>query len=152
MAARRDLTFERLDDVMADVDRLLKGHTTLGRWSLGQICNHLSGSFIGSVEGYGGKAPWLIRQTFGRFMKRKILRSGRMREGAPLPAKFQPKPGLDDRAEAEALRAVIGCVTGSRPPSADHPFLGPMAPEEWMTFHRIHAAHHLSFVIPDEAC
>src|SRR4051794_14935085 len=45
MAERRDLSFTSLEDVMAEVDRLLAGHETVGRWSLGQICNHLGTSF-----------------------------------------------------------------------------------------------------------
>ena len=38
---RRPLVFVRLDEVMPDVERLLAGHVTVGRWTLGQICNHL---------------------------------------------------------------------------------------------------------------
>ena len=38
---RRALSFATLDGVMPDVDHLLTGHTTVGQWSLGQICNHL---------------------------------------------------------------------------------------------------------------
>ena len=105
MPERRPLTFASLNEVMPDVDRLLNGHTTVGKWSLGQICNHLSGAVIGSVEGFGGKAPWLIRKTIGPIIKRQILCAGRMREGMKLPEQFLPKPGLDPRAEAEALRA-----------------------------------------------
>jgi hypothetical protein len=30
---------------MPDVDRLLRGHTTLGSWSLGEICGHLTQAF-----------------------------------------------------------------------------------------------------------
>ena len=60
MPERRTLEFARLDDVMPEVDRLLAGHTTVGNWSLGQICNHLSRPRSGSsVEGFGVKAPWL---------------------------------------------------------------------------------------------
>jgi hypothetical protein len=42
MAERRELTFASLDDVMPDVERLLAGHVTVGRWTLGQILNHLA--------------------------------------------------------------------------------------------------------------
>ena len=46
-ASRRALTFESLDRVMPDVDRLLEGHTTVGTWTLGQICNHLTRRSLG---------------------------------------------------------------------------------------------------------
>ena len=42
---------------MPEVDRLLQGHRTVGNWSLGQICNHLAGSFIYSVEGFPAQGP-----------------------------------------------------------------------------------------------
>ena len=39
---RRTLRFNSLDEVMPDVERLLEGHSTVGNWSLAQICRHLS--------------------------------------------------------------------------------------------------------------
>ena len=104
---RRPLHFDTLVEVMPDVDQLLRGHTTLGRWSLGQICNHLTGALIGSVEGYSVRAPWLLRMTVAPLMKRKLLESGRMREGIKLPEKVLPRPGLDARIEAEGLRGAL---------------------------------------------
>lgn len=48
-ASRRPLAFASLARVMPDVDRLLEGHTTVGYWSLGQICNHLTQSLKGTT-------------------------------------------------------------------------------------------------------
>src|SRR3954451_10429489 len=104
MPTRRDLSFASLDRVMPEIDRLLEGHTTVGNWSLGQICNHLGATLVGSLEGFGVQAPWLVRKTIGQVVRRRILRSGRMRAGVKLPERFLPRPGLDARAEAEALR------------------------------------------------
>ena len=39
---RRTLRFDRFDDIMPDVERLLAGHATVGAWSLAQICRHLA--------------------------------------------------------------------------------------------------------------
>ena len=39
---RRAIQFESLDEIMPEVDRLLEGHTTVGNWSLAQICRHLA--------------------------------------------------------------------------------------------------------------
>jgi hypothetical protein len=51
---------------MPDVQRLLAGHRTVGRWSLAQICNHLAASITWSVEGFPDRpAPWLVRVTLG---------------------------------------------------------------------------------------
>src|SRR3954453_19718798 len=107
MPGRRALTFASLDRVMPEVDRLLEGHTTVGNWSLGQVCNHLAGAFVASVEGFPGRAPWLVRKTLGRLKGRQIRGTGTMPAGVQLPERFLPRPGLDARAEAEALRAAL---------------------------------------------
>jgi hypothetical protein len=145
---RRALTFTRLDEVMPDVDRLLAGHQTVGNWSLGQICNHLTAALLGSVEGFDFGVPWFLRLTLGRLAKRQILRSGRVRAGVKLPERALPRPGLDDRAEAEALRAALNHFSGYTGAVADHPFFGRMTKPEWIRLHLIHCAHHLSFVLP----
>jgi hypothetical protein len=148
MAERRTLTFTRLDEVMPDLDRLLEGHRLAGQWSLGQICNHLSGAIQGSVEGFPFRAPWPVRKLIAPVFKRTIFRSGRMSEGAPLPKNALPKPDLDDRAEAEALRAALRLYAAHTGPMADHPFFERLSRDEWTRLHCIHCAHHLSFVHP----
>jgi hypothetical protein len=148
MAERRSLTFPTLDRVMPDVDRLLEGHQTLGQWSLGQVCNHLATSITYSVEGFPMRAPWILRTTLGAVKRRQLFKTGRMAGGIRLPAKDVPKPGLDARAEAEALRATLQYYAAHQGPLALHPLLGKMAREQWTRFHGIHCAHHLSFLLP----
>lgn len=148
MTERRTLEFDRLDDVMAEVDRLLAGHATVGNWSLGQICNHLAGTYRMSVEGFGIRAPWLVRATLGRSFKKTMFRERRMKAGIKVPESFLPKPGLDARAEAEALRASIAYYRDRPETRAPHPFFGRMPGEEWDRVHLIHSAHHLSFAVP----
>jgi hypothetical protein len=148
MPGRRTLDFARLDDVMPEVDRLLAGHATVGNWSLGQMCNHLAATFRFSVEGFGVKAPWPIRATLGRVIKKKILGDRKMKEGIKVPEKFLPKPGLDGRAEAESLRGSIAYYLAHPEARAPHPFFGRLTGEEWDRLHCIHCAHHLSFAVP----
>jgi hypothetical protein len=148
MAERRTLTFARLDQVMPDVDRLFEGHKTVGQWSLGMICNHLGTALQSSVEGFPGRAPWLVRKTIAPFVKRKILRTGQMTEGIKVPEAFLPKPGLDARAEAEALLVALRFYAARTGPLAEHPFFGRISRDEWTRLHCIHCAHHLSFVHP----
>ena len=47
-----------------------------------------------------------------------------MPEGLKLPEVVLPKPGLDARAEAEALRAALRLFAAHTGPMADHPFFG----------------------------
>ncbi|WP_406697701.1 DUF1569 domain-containing protein [Singulisphaera sp. Ch08] len=148
MAERRTLSFATLDRVMPDVDRLLEGHETVGNWSLGQICNHLAGAIAGSVEGFPFHAPWIFRKTLGAVSRRRVFKTGRMATGIPLPARYSPKPDLDPRAEAEALRATLRFYAGFQEPLALHPVFGRLTRDEWNQLHAIHCAHHLSFVLP----
>src|SRR5947209_5071320 len=124
MPDRRTLEFARLDDVMPEVDRLLAGHTTVGNWSLGQICNHLTRGIISSVEGAPERAPWLVRKTIGPWILKWVLKTGQIPAGIKLPKQHEPKPGLDPRAEAEALRASLQCLAAHHGPLADHSFGG----------------------------
>lgn len=148
-AGRRVLKYESLDAIMPDVDRLLQGHQTVGNWSLGQICNHLTFGILGSLEGYRAKPlPGFLRATVGRLILSHMLKSETIREGVWLPKKDSPKPGLDARAEAEALRAALGLLVAEPEPKGIHPFFGKLTRDQWDRFHRIHCAHHLSFAVP----
>ena len=151
MSDRRRLDFQRLDDVMPEVDRLLKGYRATGRWSLGQICKHLAGMMHSSVDGFAQTAPWVVRATVGPLAKRHVLRTGRMPEGIKLPKAAQPRPDLDARAEAEALRATIQQFARMAGPLKPHPFFGKLTVDEWTRLHAIHAAHHLGFLVPEPA-
>jgi hypothetical protein len=145
---RRPLKFEKLDQIMPDVDRLLAGHTTVGNWNLGQMCKHLSETFVFSVDGFPMKMPWILRKTIGRIIMRQVLRSNEMKEGIKVPDRFIPEPGADSRAEAEALRGAIKLFSAHPGPFAEHPFFGTMTRDQWDHLHRIHCAHHLSFAQP----
>ncbi len=149
LAERRTLIFTGLNDVMPEVDRLLLGYRTLGAWSLGQVCNHLSAAIIGSVEGFPFGPPPILRKTVGPMLFRRMLRNGKFPQGVKIPAEFEPGPGLDDRAEAEALRASINYFRAHGGPWAEHPVGGPITRESWDQFHALHAAHHLSLILPE---
>lgn len=151
MDGRRTLKFLRLDEVMPEVVRLMAGHRTLANWSLGQICNHLTDTFRFSIEGFPVRAPWLVRKLVGPVARRLVLSRGKMPDGIKLPEKFAPQPGLDARAEAEALRAAISFFGAHTGPHSQHPFFGRMTAEDWRRLHCIHCAHHLGFVVPDPA-
>ncbi len=105
---RRQLRFANLDQVVLDVETLLAGHRTLGRWSLAQICNHLSSSIIYNLDGFPGRhAPWLVQKTLGKAVLRIMLGTERILEGMRLPAAYHPVADLDVRREADGLRAAI---------------------------------------------
>ena len=146
---RRKLAFRRLEEIMPEVERLLVGQFTVGRWTLGQICDHLAASFRYSVEGFPDPpAPWILRVTLGSLARRSMLRGGPIPERMPLPARYRPGPGLDAVAEAERLREAITLFSACAAPAA-HPLVGPMSADEWTVYHCTHCAHHLSFAVPE---
>jgi hypothetical protein len=148
--ARRALTFASLDEVMPYVDRLLEGYTTVGNWSLAQICEHLARSINCTIDGFPVRAPWIVRKTLGRLLLWRILRTGRFAEGMKAPAEYQPAGGGDERAAAEGLRAALRRFATHAGPLVEHPMGGWVSREVWVRFHCIHCAHHLSFAVPAE--
>jgi hypothetical protein len=150
MSARRVLAYSSLNEIMPDVDRLMGGYRPVGRWSLGQICYHLGTGMRSAVEGgLPVKVSWWKRWLLGVPAKRHVLRTGGMPEGFKLPhPSLDPPLGCDDRAEAEALRATIRLFQSHTDPLPPHPLFGPMSGDEWNRFFCIHAAHHLSFLLP----
>ena len=149
-ASRRPLVFRSIDRVMPEVDVLLLGHETTGRWTLAQICNHLTRTIVGTVDGFppGVRATWVVRALLGPIVLRRVLKTGRMAAGIPAPKAIVPPSDLDPRAEAEALRAAINILAGYSGPPLPHPFAGRITADDARLLTAIHAAHHLSFVRP----
>ncbi|SIN78821.1 Protein of unknown function [Singulisphaera sp. GP187] len=145
MSERRDLSFARLDDIMPDVEHLLEGHTTVGRWSLGQILHHLRAGIDLTMEGEPDTSEPTRLQGIAY---RRFFRSGRFPEGqhAAHPTLVPPR-NLVASTEAETLRVAIQRFSSSNGPFPSHPRLGPLRRGEWTRFHCMHCAHHLSYVL-----
>ena len=146
---RRELKFERIDEVMPEVGRLLAGHSTAGSWTLGQILHHLSTAIRLSLDPAGGGVRLEPRPDVGRVFevrRRRFFKVGRFPEGleVPLPGLIPPAQ-VDDRAEAESLREALGRLAASEGPFGEHPWLGSMSKPQWSDFHKLHCEHHLGF-------
>jgi len=146
-STRRELRFESLDEVLADVEILVSGgHRTVGNWTLAQILTHLQKTFDASIDGFGFESNWLIRKVLGPLFKKRFLTK-------PLPAGFKlPKSAsaiLPDShvaleesfAKFQKAIARLKCDK----PSAPHPGLGKLTPTEWNNLHLRHSELHLSF-------
>ena len=144
---RRTLGYESLDDVMPDVERLLEGHTTVGTWSLAQICRHLA-TVMRRVVDLPASTPHDASRWVGEEQKRQFFESGVVPEGIPISPRLLPGEALDDREEAEGLRQAIAHYKASPGPVVPHVLFGSLTRSEWDQFHCIHTAHHLSFVVP----
>jgi hypothetical protein len=150
VANRRQLHFDRIEDILADVEQLNRGKVkTLGNWSGGQILVHLAGVMNGSIDGIHLRLAWPIR-FFGRLLKRRIL-------SKPMPAGFKLKgraaaalvpPQTSWQDGVDVIRKAIQRqqTEAKREPS---PFLGRLTREQWEQLHCRHAELHLSFVLPE---
>lgn len=148
MSRRRAVSFRTLDEVMPDVERLMAGHTAVGQWSLGQICNHLALTIRLSIEGAPVKGSWLFRRVAGPVLRRIMLRRNSIPERVQVPKIYLPQDQKNAGSEAVALRKAIGRLLAYQGEFDEHPLLGRMSPVDWRQFHLIHCAHHLSFLWP----
>lgn len=153
-----------LEEIRRAVERLTRDwsesdwHRALdGKWSSGQILEHLLLSFKGTTNGVrnvmevgrplGGK-PTLRDRVRTLY----VAKLGRMPSGNMSPEAVLPKEGLDLetlRRFYDALVALDSTLAdaerrfGSSAKLLDHPMLGPLSTKDWRRFHRTHAAHHL---------
>src|SRR5947209_1013126 len=146
---RRTLRYSSLDEVMPDVERLLEGHTTVGHWSLAQICRHLA-TVMRRVVDLPASTPHDPSLWVGEEKKRQVFASGLLPEGLPGPPAVLPAETHGEREEAEGLRAAIAHYRASPGPAIPHRFFGPLTKAEWDRLQLIHLAHHLSFAVPSE--
>jgi len=150
---RRKLSFESLDEAVADAERLVASPrvTMLGNLSLGQILAHLAIPINGAIDGFDIKGPWIIRTLLGPRIKSSILNKG-MSPGAKLPKKFHAElfpRRVSAEQGLEMYRKAVARLKTERM-TADHPFMGPMCHEDWDRLSRRHAELHLSFAVPHE--
>ena len=148
---RRELHFNSVEEILADVERLAKGDIRpLGNWSAGQILKHLAVVMNASIDGPGFRLPWYMR-LLGRIIRKRVL-NGPMSAGFQLPSNaakvLVPAPTSLEEGLAVFRHAVHRQQTETgRQPSV---FLGPLTAEEWTQLHCRHAELHLSFLAPDE--
>lgn len=148
-ATRRQLKFDSLDQVMPEVERLLAGHVTVGRWSLAQILNHLAQTIQVSMDGGPDKYSWAVRRLVGPLLRRLSLWFNWIPAGVRAPKMYLPRPGGAADKEAEALRAAMARFASHPGPFDEHPLFGRMTGAQWRRFHCVHCAHHLSFALPE---
>lgn len=152
MPSRRRLWFDRPDDIVADVEHLLAGgYEPTGNWTLSQVCDHLSIFFRGSLDGFEGRLPWVVRFFLGKPILWIIYARRGMPAGVKAPRVFLPGEPAEDAAAAETLIELARRFRDHDGPLQPSPLFGRLSKKQWDRLHRIHAAHHLSFLVAKEA-
>lgn len=149
---RRELSFNSLDDVIAEAERLAAGDVRVtGNHTFGQILEHLARTAESSV----GKIvppppPWFVRTLIIPLMKKSIL-NGPSKPGFKLPTPaqnfFWPSEEVDVQQGLARLRESFDLYK-TKGPLAVHPVFGKATREQIDNLNITHAAMHLSFVHP----
>ena len=148
---RRALQFNNFAELKADLNRLRGvSYQRAGSWSLAQVCEHMARVMTMSMDGFGDmRVPWYIRVA-GPLMKRVVLKRGKMPAGVRGPKEMMPADSTaDDGRQLDDFLAAIERYERFDQPLQPSPLFGPTTREEWDRVHLIHAAHHLSFIVPD---
>ncbi|QDV29163.1 hypothetical protein Spb1_10320 [Planctopirus ephydatiae] len=152
---RRSLRFENLQQALEDAEIIFRapgGYFVTGRWSAGQILDHLAFWVERPVDGFPFQLPWLMR-WFGPLMKRTMLEQP-MRPGFQWRGQIAllATPQLEIEAEtglAHFRRAIERFEAGPLLPRS--PAFGPMSRKDWTKLQCRHAELHLSFLHPQSS-
>jgi Protein of unknown function (DUF1569) len=154
-AQRRQLQFNALDEVVPDAENLLAtGYEKAGNWDLAQVCGHLAEWMRFPVEGFP-KAPapiravfWVLRKTVGRKKFLGYITERTFPPGKPTMPQTVSSPGGDPRDAIEKLRKSVDRLKAYTGPIVPSPLFGAMTKDEAIRMQLVHAAHHLSFLVP----
>jgi hypothetical protein len=145
---------------LADAERLDDAAWSLkpapGKWSPGQIAEHLVLSYAAMRRELAGGTGIRLRTRFWRrllirwrFMN-MILKTGRLPPGAPAVREIRPAEEPRERAvvtgdlreQAALFDQELGRAFDAGGGQLTHPFLGRFSPREALRFVAVHAAHH----------
>jgi hypothetical protein len=74
-----------------------------------------------------------------------------MKAGIKVPNWWLPGPTHDESAAVNQLRREISEFRALATTPYPHPFFGPLTKQQWNDLVLIHAAHHLSFLVPKDS-
>jgi hypothetical protein len=147
--SRRKLDFRSWQELLADVDHLRAvGYDRAGNWDLSQVVEHVGEGLRTAVHGLDHRANWIIRKLLGPPILKRILKQRRMKAGIKVPDWWLPGPTHDESAAVNQFRSQIAEFEAMTVVPHPHPFFGTMTKRQWNDLVLIHAAHHLSFLVP----
>lgn len=154
---RRALTFATLEEAVRDAERLrARGYEKAGAWDLSQCCHHLAVLMRYPIDGFPrfpfpmSAVSWILKHTFAPRYLRKILESGTWPSGNPTDNRTIQAAGGNEAEAVEELRDAVTRLLTHAGPFQTSPLFGMLDKETLIKLHRIHAAHHLSFLVPKD--
>jgi len=127
-----------------------------GKWSPGQITEHLVLSYAAMRRELAGGVGLRLRATFWRRLLIRwrylpmVLRDKRLPTGAPAVREIRPSgvprpravAAPDLREQARCFEEELTKARGGGKVRLTHPFFGRLGPDEAVRFAAVHAAHH----------
>lgn len=151
-AQRRQLDFRSWGDVFADIDHLARtGYDRAGNWELSQIVDHVGEGLRTALRGTEHRAAWIIRKMIGPMILKRMLRQRGMKAGIKVPQWWLPGPAHDESAAVAQFHSTVDAFQKMTSVPFPHPFFGALTKTQWNDLALIHAAHHLSFLLPRDA-
>lgn len=151
----RRLRFERIDDALAEAERLAAAEREgrlerAGSWTPGQALGHLATWANFAFDGYPPevRAPLPVRLIL-RLMRGRILSKGMM-PGVKIGRAPGGTLGLDVLPTDEGLRRFRAAMERLRQtaPSAVNPVFGRLTHDQWVQLNLRHAELHLGYLVP----
>lgn len=153
---RRKLRFESIDNVLAEMDRIIAAEKAgtlriTGNWSAGKTFNHLAAWINYPYEGFPpGSTPPAFLRLFIKLMRSNMIHKA-MRPGIRIPRAEHGTFGVEDVATEEGARRLRESLERlkRREPAKHHsPALGPMSDDDRVSLNLRHAELHLGFLHP----
>jgi len=149
---RRQLRFKNIDEVLAEVDRIVAADQAgklrmLGNWTSGQIFAHLAAWTDYGFEGFPLKPPpWFVR-TILKMRKKKYLRDG-LPAGVKIPGVENGTTGMDNVSTSEGADRLRRALTRlkNQAPTHPSPAFGQLPHDESIQLVLRHSELHLGFL------
>ena len=152
----RTLRFETIDDVLAEIDRIVEAERagtlrSTGNWSTGKVFGHLAAWINYAYEGFPPEAtpPWfvklIVRMTKNRWLTKPLPR------GFRIPRTPEGTFGTEEMSTEEGarrLREALERLKRREPAKFHSPAFGPATDDERIAGNLRHAELHLGFLHP----
>lgn len=154
-AERRKLNFATIDDLLAEVERVVAAERAgklrrTGNWTAGQVLGHLAAWASYGYEGYPMKPPPFFIRWILRAKVKKYLREG-MPAGVRIPGVPNGTFAIDALSTedgATRLRQALRRLKSGEPCKYDSPAFGPMSHADRIALNLRHAELHLGYLHP----
>jgi hypothetical protein len=159
IAQRRPVCLQTLEDLVAEVDRIVTAAAAgkvrpLGNWTAAQALWHLGKlmelSFDGFPFRYRRAPPWLtrlLRRVSWRWLIALAFRPGF--HNPPEAAVLEPDPSLSLDAAASYLRQQIARIQNGERMTQESSVEGSYSHDQWVYIHLRHAELHLRLLVVD---